>query len=831
MMIVKSFLKRPEVFYSICLVAILCNEHFYLGEASISQIEVVEATATKDALIFKALDKTYNFKSIRTNFHHYDNLADRNRSSDPNLISARKCERHLNYLVEKLDTNRLHEPISPELAAFFDSYGREESGLYDGNNLWGGIWKQCYKRQILELDGQNPSNSTYFKGRYCVASLKSKHWDSLIEKRINESFINETSSDLIRAYENFFRLQLGICLPDSCDSMSILEPSKANLIKVLTMKRLNDHYKSYDLIDLYCLPDSNSELRRFDLSTWLLIAVALSWCSLVSSITIYDLYLMNQRKENPRFIYKNRNRIIFINKLRSTLSLYRNFKRLFATKQLWINYRQISNRNNKPINEKKKDQADGDCKDEQIAQLVKTDDLLFVNFFRIISMPMIILGHVSLFVQLSTKTPLDQSSNKSGYHLHASTLFFIDWHLTISGFTTIYSIFARKTSEKLSLPVIVCKVIKRYWRLLPVYLFVFWSTKSLMIHTNSGGNWDYGTSNVTMRGVCSQESWFWPLTFTANLHPINQECLMPAWYLASEMQFHIIALILAFVLFRSAILGWLLAIVLLLASHIMKFIDYLLHEKHLDIHRAIKLESIVKHDYIRHSNYLNPQYRLPAYLIGLLAGHYAYMILSGKWTSIMYNRRDNSNQRLKKSSNKTIVRAAIWILGITLFYTMTLWSIMIHIASFRFYADSLIAANTSIASNTLVGIALVCILVTTMFGQFPKLRKLMSYPYWTVISKFNLCTLLIQAEVINWYLRSFEQMPLFLNMDLSRVWHISILTSYCLAASLVLWIELPMENIRRELSNVLESKKNVNSLRGQRAMVSPSSYTELSCQN
>jgi peptidoglycan/LPS O-acetylase OafA/YrhL len=670
-------------------------------------------TISYDELVYETIDKIFRHRLSPFYIHHYDHDHDRRRSSDPSRVSHEACARDLLYLVEKLpkrslfrnpfagldddvdhkdhrqgsdinsDHNRAQdEPLTPELMAFFDSYARPEAGLLRGNTYWVGSHDQCVTRHIFELFDSAPAAPTApgrqeppagrqqqvvsFRGRYCVASLKAPVWDQMIENKKRQARDYFKSERQFREYSKLFRLQLGICLPDSCDSTAI--ERHVDEIRLLAKSTLEPRLAEYQLIDLYCLPDEASPLRQWSSSALGFLAFVAVWsvavlvATLADVLGLFDSVDSGQHSDCEHVVTTSN--IKPISQQAGGASKWCLFIRLFS---LRANYRRLMKVCSLVEDEakakaaKKNKDADVEQRDEQsvVAQSSQTRaiarpaaeasdtaaangntiqvDLRFLNAFKAIIMFWIINGHIMLLMIQTAKNILDSDALLNGLmHFLIGATFGVDLFFTMTGFLTAYLLFNSGHAFKMKLTTWLYLTFHRYWRLAPLYLLTFWFSRSVMQSLGSGPLWDYGTSSLTFRGLCNNESWWYPLTLTSNLHGLFEECMITSWYISCDMQFWLVSPVFIYLLAKSPSSGWLVTLATIVASSKVRY-DTILNEKSARHDELVQPRADI---FMRVSHdlpalYTHPHYRISAYLVGLLAGHYVYMIKSGKWSSVL----------------------------------------------------------------------------------------------------------------------------------------------------------------------------------------------------
>lgn len=777
---------------------------------------------TQDDLILEALDRTYKTRLIPVYLHNYDSVNDRADSSDPSLTSASKCERELSYLIRKLDQIEARKgqgdsSIEPELAAFFDSFAGDEPGLLFGNYHWTGNWRQCYKRLVFDLNRSNASDSYAFRGRYCTANIRSSAWDEKIKEKTSELIDNYFKYSQQRYdYARFFRIQVGLCLPESCDSR-IIDSRRADIHRLANYK-LKEPFKSYDLIDLYCLPDETSKLRRIEPMGWLLILVGSLWVGMILLATYCDYRASMKRNGKKKKSSKSADATAASKpiqksnseKLISALSLIKNFHRLTETESITRAATTTAARQQQQQQQLKgQTQVTEQQQEESLAKPRSgptPNDLLFLNAYKVISMPLIIFGHVGMMAVHLNRFPLDYESYNSDilFHFSSSTVFFVDWYFVITGFLTSYIMFVTKKVERNNLIDWIYSVFHRYWRLAPLYILLVWFNKYLFQHTSYGPVWDYGTSNMTLRSSCRRESWLWPVLLASNLHPIHEECIMPSWYIASDMQFYLITPFILIGLLKWPRITWVATLGAIGASISARIHRYLTDPRvqPLELMRP-GFDLFMRNNWDVHATYIYPQYRIPSHLIGILAGHYAYKVLKGDWSSPLYR---PSQLLAKRSTNQkgenrgSLLGRLTWLMGIQIVFYMAFatWPIK---DLFPRSLEPQVKYFTAIVygfdhSTAALGMALM--FVSLIFGHFASIRKFLTLPFWSVISRFNYIVFLVQVELIQWVFQSSERIPDFSNRESFKLWIMMVALCYSTSAMLTLLIELPLAHLERE---------------------------------
>lgn len=753
---------------------------------------------TLDDLILESLDQVYRSHLIQSHVYSYDNPDDLRAASDKRLVSAERCDRELDFLLdrarefERIAADNARTPIDPEVAAFFDAYSPVEQGVLQGNVHWVGNWQQCKRRLIFDprpLEGGRAGPPIRFSGRHCLAAIRSSHWAELIERRSVElEALHFKYPEQKFDYRRFFRIQVGFCLPESCDS-TLLQRRPVD-VKRLATARLTQPFKSYELVDLFCLPDETSELRQLSASGRGLVALLLGWACMCAAATLVDLSGRHPNEDSALF------------KWMSACSVARNAER-FAD---LLKSRQASPSPSPKAQPGAGLQLEGVAGEPQPQPRPeagpKLADLFFLDFFKFYAMLFIIMGHVTTGLWQGGKYSPDNDQFGHGLYFHLmgpSAVFYVDWFFAISGLILSYSMFARNKVRSMSALQWLYTVFHRYWRLAPLYVLTFWFTKSLFHQLGSGPLWDYGTSNMTLRAICQRESWAWPLLLASNWHPLHEECVLPSWYLSSDMQFYLLAPPLLVALAKRPLLAWAASGCALLGWLLLRFARYMTdpRAKHFDLIH-VKPDCYMRNSWDMHPTYLYPHYRFGSYLMGVLAGHYAYMVMSGQWRSPIYARAG------RLSGARRLARTATLVGGFGILVPMTFATLFfVHAPEVVERHARLLVSVSYATHHALAAAGMVLVSLGLLFGAGRGLRRFMARPLWSALARLNYVVLLIQAEVINWFKQT-EGWPTHPNPSNGvRLWLAAILSCYAAALPLSVLFEMPLAQLEQQFVSPL----------------------------
>lgn len=778
-----------------------------------------QTSMSYDEIIFETIDRIFRHRLSPFYIHTYDKASDKRRASDPAIVSQSSCSKHLTYLVDKLQANKFENAnLSPELTGFFDSYAKSESGILHGNTFWPGNYDLCSDRHIFDIVQTVPvygsahhhlrgQDVIQFDGRYCVAAIKSTKWKQMIERRKVESKHYFKTADQVDVYSKMFRLELGMCLPSSCDSTSI--ERHLDEIKFLLNHHIDDRLKDYQLDDLYCLPDSGSELRSITgnksyltfiifMTVWLTIV---AWATMADFLDIYN---------NPCKNKSTGRQVVTI------FSLIANFNKFMhvsdeSAKKVKLSDEKESN----PANDNKhdiiKNGSNVTTKDEKEVEANKQFNisLRFLDAFKVLIMVWIINGHVMLLMIQTAKNVLysDGLINLM-FHFNIGATFGVDLFFTMTGIISSYMLFNSGYANKMKPVHWMALTVQRYWRLAPIYLIAFWFSKSVVQNLSSGPLWDYGTSSITYRGICNEQSWWYPITLTSNLHPLFEECIITSWYVSCDMQFWIASPVLLHLIAKSPVQGWIATLAAIIASTKLRAEAIGRADLYTRYDELVKPRADI---FMRLSHdmpelYTHPQYRIGPYLLGLLAGHYIYMVSSGNWRCLFAVSNQDTNQQveqglrdIKPNGNSLTLRSILTYLGCVLVTIMALSS---YIAN-NFFPTILMDYRKTISiygyalAHEVMSIGFCLIIICMSFGQWSRLKKILAHPVWTRLSKLNYSLLLFQCEAI--YCIIFRQdfvPPAGTKESIDIMLHLFVYL-YPMAMITTLVLEFPLANLAK----------------------------------
>ena len=231
--------------------------------------------------------------------------------------------------------------------------------------------------------------------------------------------------------------------------------------------------------------------------------------------------------------------------------------------------------------------------------------------------------------------------------------FVVDIFFWITAFLASYLLLVKLKETNVSLVMVIVNRIVRLWPSYAITLLISWKIMSLF---GGEGPMFFMYEQTTN---CSK-LWFWHLTFLNNIVPWGEKdtCMPWTWYIANEMQFYL-TIPLFVPLYYSKRMIFYFALGLILVLSIMFQVGVILKND-------LSVSYFTYKDEYWTVYYIKPYSRIPAFLVGMLAGCSYYS----------FKHEDPDEQRIAKileALQFSKVRAMIsHIVGVILMNIMTI---------------------------------------------------------------------------------------------------------------------------------------------------------------
>ncbi|KFM82460.1 Nose resistant to fluoxetine protein 6, partial [Stegodyphus mimosarum] len=599
------------------------------------------------------------------------------------------CYLDLTYAQDKLlDFN------NPWAMKMFDSYGKLDSGILEGNVKWAGDYYECLNVYAPpEVDG----TARNFRGRYC-----SLQWDI----QLSNMSLSVTS---------------GVCIPDTCSSSLLKNDTKNLLLTAEAMPMLDNFNSLINVKSLTC----NRTSRKLNSAAIIVICLMSFFCLLAvlgSSITIYENCCIkrNALSSNTVGDYKNTNQINGENR---SNALNIDDKPSQSNPEPEENVAQVMFEKCKPF-------LKCFCLITNGSKLLNTNktegQLLCVHGIRFLNMAWVILGHTYAMCITTMKRPLQilDFVDNWPFQVVLQGFFAVDSFFVLSGFLLTY-LFMQECNKRDGKVSWIYFYVHRYVRLTPVYMMTLAFSATVYFYLGSGPYWPDSDSD----GRC-KTYWWWNLLYINNFVEFTQQCLIPSWYLANDMQFYAISPLFLIALYKKPKIGYSLLGIFLCGTWLANFCITYKYElfagmSMLATSDKSRLQEIfAKNNSYMDKLYLKPYTRIGPYLIGILLGYFMY---------------EAKNKNRGKDSWVTLCCGWIVALTITLTCIFGLYHTDPSLIAICFYNSF---------SRLCFAAGLSWIIYLCLTKQAGAIDSILSYELFIPLSRLTYCAYLIHFPII-----------------------------------------------------------------------------------
>lgn len=735
----------------------------------------------------------YNFMYM----HRYENFKQLNLAAGPE-VNQETCLRQLTDLNNRLSTEATKRYSSKDirLHQLLDTFGRSASGLLTGNVFWEGMYSQCVR---LKMDYNYEDKSKLHGMHYCVAQVRHLQWP---RAAIDSEVVS---------------IRLGVCLPKSCDSLSY--KNKYDLVKDLFSFNLRSMDRNqFYLNNIYCLPDEDSPARSVWNSTPSAVAVSAAalWIGFLVYATIrYEIAKRSHTAktdtattcEDGSTCAPCEQKASRMQQLYRSLSLTHNASKLFTTDAKSSLMDIVKKENGKPTNgeDAVREGVDAEKEDNIV-------DLSALEGIKVIAMCYVIMGHTLMCVISGLIDGREIVNNSAFLLANMVPAFSVNSFFGITGILTSYLLFKQnKSISFMDRPLKwVAFILFRYLRIMPLYLLAVAYSKLIAKYTNSGPIWDYGTSGLSQRRICEQESWLWTLLYGANFKKPLDHCIPGGWYLANDFQFFIVTPIFLIVLQKSPKWGKRLLFSGMIGGYLASFMSLYVSEVE-DFIPIARFEPHGFKTYITnlHYNYTRPYYRIPAYLCGLFVGYLMHEFEQRKLEYRKNQKRNNTAAQVDLNGNQEQEQEPDWpepfkkytapIVAVLLFPLCIQSIIATHLNFTKTTAR--LTSSFMIPFSHLEFAALIStyILLISTTKESGLLKTILSSSAWKPLSRLSLCAVLINVEVILYLVQGSVSLAPLTTQHLISTIVLSIISTYLASIFVCLLFEAPLRALLNHL--------------------------------
>ncbi|XP_037872246.1 nose resistant to fluoxetine protein 6 [Bombyx mori] len=245
---------------------------------------------------------------------------------------------------------------------------------------------------------------------------------------------------------------------------------------------------------------------------------------------------------------------------------------------------------------------------------------------RVIVMTLVLWGHVFFSHALVyLQNPRDYEKSLHGVigALVYNGTSIVQMFVIFSNFLCAYNLLLPSNKKPLTLSMFPKQIVKRYSRITPMNLLLVGYGATWWVHSRDGALWPVLVGNEKI--FCEQKFWSHAL-YINNFYMPENVCFIQTWFLAVDMQLHILALILTLCLAKHRrhalrILGSLFVLSCAGLSLMVYLNNY---STLLQIAEPDNARTMLRNKPSFYEMYVNPFNSLPACLMGLFLAHLLY---------------------------------------------------------------------------------------------------------------------------------------------------------------------------------------------------------------
>jgi len=386
-----------------------------------------------------------------------------------------------------------------------------------------------------------------------------------------------------------------------------------------------------------------------------------------------------------------------------------------------------------------------------------------------------------------------------------SALYAVDVFFFMSGFMLYLGLHRYLNTNINRLKIITIGIITRYIRLLPLYLFIIIMMTYFSPFLGNGPNF---YKSELLNSVC-QKHWWHNLLYLNNLiaYDSGRGCAGHSWYLANDMQFFIIALLIIIIFNKMNLIRNLIFISIFLAST-----AYQIYETYTDNYRFNDLNHPSRGQPHFFDGYYNkPWNRICPYLLGIF---FCQLFLK---TEVHINCHKEKNLPSSYSTPKDVLeKFNLYLMSsnAACAFIFIFAMILINYAFFMTYFTNNYDISDGwhalfLTFNKVIFVfGLACITHLTFIGKLGLIKEFLSFKLFSLFAKFTYGTYLIHFYILNIFFFSFDYL-LFFNFSYLVIMSIGVtLISTVLSFILTILLESPVVNATKLILHGEKRKHN-----------------------
>jgi peptidoglycan/LPS O-acetylase OafA/YrhL len=432
---------------------------------------------------------------------------------------------------------------------------------------------------------------------------------------------------------------------------------------------------------------------------------------------------------------------------------------------------------------------------------------------RYLSTAWVVFGHtffVSLLIGYKNSIDVPYLVTEWKYAILLAGPYSVDVFFFLSGFFLNYGLqkYFNKKAAINKFKVFTFIFINRYLRLLPLYLFAIFGMTYILPFIGNGPNYEKSES---VNAACP--TYFWRnLLFIQNFFPAAQMCSGVTWYLANDMQFFLLSLIIFLILSARKTLRMIVFGFIYISTSVFSIYISLYHKyRFMDIAHGAGDDNSSFDTF-----YDKPWTRISPYIIGLF---FCDLFLE---SPVYIKNQKNLSEKYEQESlikkiNNFFIRSNF---ASTLIFIISLmlinFAVFINTIVNRYDLPLIYNALFSTFNKQIFVFGLGCILHLTFLNKFTFIRSILSIPLFSCISRVTYGIYLIHYYILvyfffsadsQFYLKfgNFVYLSIgFFNMSMT----ISLVVTILIESPIINGIKLLLEGDKHEKDHNYCKEKN-----------------------
>ncbi|XP_065828521.1 nose resistant to fluoxetine protein 6-like [Oscarella lobularis] len=416
---------------------------------------------------------------------------------------------------------------------------------------------------------------------------------------------------------------------------------------------------------------------------------------------------------------------------------------------------------------------------------VQSKEIQCLHGLRTLSMFWVILGHSYIWDQYgyTIANPLDAYTilRQFAFQAVANAFYSVDSFFFLSGVLVMYLSYQRMKANNGRFPWLAY-YLHRLWRLTPAYMVVLLILWQLSPYFGDGPVW-YQLSHSTK--LC--DSYWWTnLLYVNNFHPTNfsDECMGWTWYLANDMQMHVISPIIIIPAFAFGFIGLIIPLGICLTGVFLSLI-IISSKYHFQANAILATNTLGNYQNLIYSKFYT---RASPYLVGLFLG---YCLARSASDQFKYHKFLRWMQK-----KKHIVAPVAWFVAFALGLVVIYGVYDYNRGNGHKYPEALSVMYLTF-STFLWGLALAILVFMCYTGHGGVINAILSWGGWIPLSRLTYSAYLVHPLVLTYIALSARSPVYFLHRVMVFRFVGAVGISYLFAMLLSLSIEYPCAAIEK----------------------------------